>query len=507
MSQKSGESRVLVNEENGFLNGRSGDELGQRAHLRTMTDPTAIKNLTNLRPLNDPKSTPKFQEQNRKPLQRIDLNQHGISSKFKGLLKQGAIFRSDSSEKCASEPCKRVSDHLGHFKSPNHSIKPEGFSILDSENLHPKKRPLDTELENIGNSKVTKKFNRTKNINFKQDFEFLDDSSITELTTRKNEPESEQEESKISENLTILKNDKSSAKPVVNENLKSKNDIKSTVDRIVRRLGLDDSYKAFANPITLYQVLEKEGKLSPKALGIFSKCPGIKTLLLSPSYGETVNEIGLSISGPYSVLGCTVSIFRGFQSVKVLDLACAPIGDEDLRYIIRLKSLEALGLSGTKISSRGIRYLGRHAIFSKTLQCLKLCYVQSIDDAALSDIYRSFPALTEVDFYGIKRITMNGLVRETPRSVCRLRVPEAILDFLSERHATYVEISRRKAPILQISEVKLLSREELRAQLNIHHRYYPDVYLNIDQPSQEARLIEILTRRHQEEYLYLISQD
>ena len=279
------------------------------------------------------------------------------------------------------------------------------------------------------------------------------------------------------------------------------------VRRICSELGfLIEGFTDCKSPRELFEKLEGSGQskkqfanLSPAVLKLFSNCPEIQTLDMSGSYAGRLNAVGLIDSPPFPVQGCTRPLYGGFAELLVLDLTNVQIGDDELRYLIKLAKLQALGLSGTGVTDKGLRYLSRHATFVGTLQCLKLCYAQKITDVGLSHL-KGFPRLSEIDLLGIEGITVTGCVDmlSEPLTNCqlsKLRLPLPIKDRLDELHFAY----QRQSQTVPFEQMDL---EEIRSQLRVHRKHYPDVHVMLDSVQAKEKLRELIERRCKEEFLW-----
>lgn len=273
--------------------------------------------------------------------------------------------------------------------------------------------------------------------------------------------------------------------------------------------------------ITLFKAMEINGFLFYEVLELFCNCPFLKdslfALQLSTTYAEVKKDKDLWNSSPTKVipiphhnsntttttnnpaLPLTKPLFNGraWRSLQVLDLSCLSlVRDEELRYIIRLPNILALGLSMTRVTSRGIRYLGRHSLFKDKLQCLKLCHLQDVDDRCIAEL-SSFPSLNEVDLYGCdsKSLTLSSLLR-IDKKILKIRLPLKHSTYLEEMHNIYRGIN------INLKHKISNSQGEIRNQLRLYQNHYADVFLNLDIISHEQKLRMILERRSLEECLY-----
>lgn len=271
----------------------------------------------------------------------------------------------------------------------------------------------------------------------------------------------------------------------------------------------DELGKYESDELKLFKFLEKEGKLSSDILKAFSKCPTIKNINMTSSYAGVVGESGLASASKYSAVLCTKPFYNGFQQLLSLDFTNVKLDDNDLRYLIRLPKLQALGLSGTTITDKGIKYLSVHSAFKSSLRCLKLCFIQGITDHSIQFL-KPFTKLRNLDLRGSENITIAGcheLVDETlklPLSGSVIRLPQKIQDRLIEISEFYKGASKKNIHIiLDPKDVRIedLSDFELKAQLKIHKPIYPIIYLNDGLNDLRKRLISILKTRKKDEIL------
>lgn len=281
--------------------------------------------------------------------------------------------------------------------------------------------------------------------------------------------------------------------------------------QIAQRLGMPRVEEGIATPLDLLRHQEEQGSLSPALLVLFSGCPGVHSLLLGPTYGAQINEWGLPEEGRLPWINCTMPLYKGYAELAVLDLTCIPITDENLRYLIRLPGLRALGLSGTQVTAKGLRYLGKHAAFRTTLQCLKLCCMEKLDDEAIPAL-AAFPALNELDLYGSSRVSLAAVLRWLPcdlerqhSPINRIRLPERAFAQLREQHVTYAAVARQHPDLLgSVGALAGLPAAEVRRQLRIHQKHYPHIFLNLDCACLAQKLGAILVLRQKEETLWAI---
>ena len=270
-----------------------------------------------------------------------------------------------------------------------------------------------------------------------------------------------------------------------------------------------------SNERKLFGFLENEGRLSPGILKVFCKSSHIRTVNMTNSYAGIKNESGQISSAKYSEKLCTKPFYFGFQQLLKIDLTNVKICDDELRYLIRLPKLQALGLSGTLITDKGIKYVSVHSKFKLTLKCLKLCYIDGISDAAIKYL-NNFLNLQNLDLRGNKNISLCGcldLVTDTsnrPNSCIYIRFPQNIQEELSHFHNYYKELSKSDSDIIidpHDFRISKLSRSEIKSQLKLHVRNYSDIYLNQETEFLQKKLVEIIIRRKKEEYLYRYSMD
>lgn len=278
-------------------------------------------------------------------------------------------------------------------------------------------------------------------------------------------------------------------------------DSEADAKQVASILDLDPSESA-GKISDLFKKLEAEGKLSQKVLQFFAHCPFIATLNLTPSYAGKLNEIGLLAEPAFDPTRCTVPLYAGYRNLKALDMTNVLIGDDEIRYLIKLESLEALGLSGTGITAKGLKYLSVHAKFSKSLTCLKLCYAQKIGDEAIPAI-AGFERLQELDLLGAD-ISVAGCLELAPNarsSLQRLRLPSNAMQYLYDMNAYF---SDKKLDELGASNV---GTHRLKEMLKIFKRKYQDVFLSTDAADIRRALDNLLARRRREELLWSIAKD
>lgn len=265
------------------------------------------------------------------------------------------------------------------------------------------------------------------------------------------------------------------------------------------------------NEPAMFAYLEQEGNLSHRILSLFSRSRGIKSVCMTPSYGVEVDELGLPIEAKYSASKCTKSFYSGYPDLQALDFTNVPVGDEELRFLIKLSKLQALGLSGTKIAVKGIKYLAQYAEFKNTLKCLKLCFVEGINDGVFEHLL-AFPKLRDLDLRGCSQVTLNGLLTLVPEGSChdfasqkKLRLPDSLAAQLAEKHNFYCNLARAKTELITDPKdisIATLSEVQLKQQLKWHRQVYPEIYLNLEGTSLQRKLISILRLRRKEEAIY-----
>jgi len=248
--------------------------------------------------------------------------------------------------------------------------------------------------------------------------------------------------------------------------------------------------------------LEEEGDLGPKALSLFSRLDSVESLQLGPSYAPRgTSEIGLPKASKYPPLKVTALFYAkdAFEGLRILDLTHVPIQDDDLRYLIRLKGLQALGLSGTNIGNAGIRYLSKHAEFRQTLQCMKLCYLEKLADHGVRAL-SAFFSLVEVDLLGSDGVTLDGVLAFASESLRKLRLPSSVQSRLTRLHDKHLEIARKHGHRLLQTEAEIdqLGHEDVRMQLKFYCNVYPDVFLSAEPSDMKTKLRDIVQRRKKE---------
>jgi hypothetical protein len=278
--------------------------------------------------------------------------------------------------------------------------------------------------------------------------------------------------------------------------------IADKLDLAIDKADLDQ----LTTPLMLFRYLEDKGLLSSQVLSYFAGFPLIDSLNMSPSYSSCLNEFGLVVNGRFPWKKCTVPLFNGFDKLAVLDLTNVMIGDDELRYLIKLRSLKALGLAGTNITNKGLKYLGKHAEFTKGLQCIKLCYNLLIDDLGISYL-AGFSTLAEIDLWGCEKISMAGctsLVKNNAM-LSKVRLPAAVAERINELHHIYSGLARKHCDIiLKAADCLTLDEESLKRQLKFHRTQFTDIFFNVPKEDLLRRLCQILTERCQQERLFCL---
>lgn len=264
----------------------------------------------------------------------------------------------------------------------------------------------------------------------------------------------------------------------------------------------------------LFRFLENEGRLSPEILKAFCKSVKIRSINMTNSYAGIVGDSGMLSEAKYSAVLCTKAIFSGFQQLLSMDFTNVKINDDELRYLIRLPKLQALGLSGTYITDKGLKYISTHSSFKKSLRCIKLCFIQGISDAGIKYL-DSFANLKDVDLRGNNNITLSGCLQlisctSFDNSVdFNVRLPQTIQDRLKELHIHYKILSCDNPRMILDPEdgcFETMTAAELRSQLKLHKQKYTDIYLNQDLAFLKTNIYSILKTRRMEETLYNRSQ-
>lgn len=224
---------------------------------------------------------------------------------------------------------------------------------------------------------------------------------------------------------------------------------------------------------------------------------------MSPSYAGHMNELGLLEPSAMPVAKCTVPIFGGYSTVKVLDFTNVHIVDDDLRFLIKLGKLQALGLSGTRITNKGLKYMATHSSFKSTLQCIKLCYIEEIDGSGLDHLCAGFSKLREIDLWGCDQLEIKDFMGLTRSAVKKVRLPAGLHERVEDYHHKYQKLGRDHPElVVNPKEIEHLSDAELRTQLKLHKPFFSDIYLNVPKSAMLQRLKEILTELKAQEHLF-----
>jgi len=225
---------------------------------------------------------------------------------------------------------------------------------------------------------------------------------------------------------------------------------------------------------------------------------------MSLTYAGNVNELGLLEASILPARKCTVPLFGGYEGVKVLDFTNVHIVDDDLRFLIKLGRLQAIGLSGTKITDKGLKYLGTHALFKATLQCIKLCYIETIATVGLEQLCTSFTRLREVDLWGCDQLGIADMrLICTQKGLTKIRLPAHVQATVDERHCHYRELSQKHTELMLSSkQIDHLTDGELKAQLKLHRKFFTDIFLVAPRESLLKRLRDIVSELEIQEKLY-----
>ena len=241
-----------------------------------------------------------------------------------------------------------------------------------------------------------------------------------------------------------------------------------------------------STPLQLFEYLEKEGMLNPEVLKLYAPNREIKTLNMTPSYAGHLNSLGLFVESKLPPKLCTSPLYHGYQSLVALDLTNIAIGDDELRYLIKLGSLQALGLSGTNITSKGLKYLSIHAKFVCRLVCMKICYIPVLDDKAL-EFVTAFTSLQELDLLGTT-CSLQGLVSFTKKCpVAKLRTPVEVYEQLTTLQEKF---SKESKLVKRADDISQLSKTQITEQLKIFRKHYHNFIANDNPSILLAQLIE-----------------
>jgi hypothetical protein len=262
-----------------------------------------------------------------------------------------------------------------------------------------------------------------------------------------------------------------------------------SVKLILESLGLDVDLEneKLSTPIALFRYLERKGSLSQECLKKYRTCPEITTISLSSSYSCEHLASGLFGMPKYETTKCTQYFYTGFAHLRVLDLTNVNVTDNELRYIIRLQKLQALGLSGTLVTTKGLRYLSRYANFKSNLLCLKLCFSIHLTDDAL--IYlKEFNALEELDILGSK-LSLSAILKifESGNILRRIRLPKDVENQLHLEQEFY-----SKMPAFNEG---LGSLKEIKEELKCYAKFHDQIYLGLSEIELRSKLSELRLRK------------
>ena len=262
---------------------------------------------------------------------------------------------------------------------------------------------------------------------------------------------------------------------------------------IVKQLELTTDYRSH-RPSELFKRLEGEGQLSPKILEFYSQNTEIKTLSLRESYAPKLSEAGHLIPANQDYLLSTKVLYTGFTSLIALDLTNVPITDNELRFIIKLQNLKALSLSGTLITERGLKYLSEHSKFQERLECLKLCYVDSIVDSSLKFITK-YQNLQELDLLGTLCTieSVESLVKLC--SLKKIRMPISVHDELRERHELHISSKL----VTCINDVSNMDQRKISALSKKLLRLFK--FKSVRAAVDQNELVQLILERRQKEEL------
>lgn len=280
-------------------------------------------------------------------------------------------------------------------------------------------------------------------------------------------------------------------------------------NQIIAHLKLEDIMQShsFGSPMDIFRFLEEDGKLSAQVLKFFSSYEKITSVNLTPSYGSFI------IKGPCRLIsdsrldptGCTAPFYGRFEQLEMLDLNNVAVKDEEIRYLIKLSNLKALGLSNTKISEKSLIYLGIYAKFAKTLQCLMISGNSVITDYSVKAL-SFFEGLVDLDLFATG-ITIHG-ARELAdafksKQLSSVRFAKCVYEFIKNAHLKFFSSSQPTAP----EEILKMNRAELiRACQRFGNSYGGE--FNVSQSNEYLRfhLLQIGRWRRNEEFLWSILQ-
>lgn len=270
-----------------------------------------------------------------------------------------------------------------------------------------------------------------------------------------------------------------------------------------------------SDELKLFNFLEKEGRLSPNVLKAFCRSKKIRTINMTSSYAGIKCQSGQILAAKYSAKLCTKSFYNGFNQLLSIDFTNVKIGDDELRYLIKLHKLQALGLSGTSITDKGIKYISIHSNFKTTLKCIKLCYIDGISDCSTNSL-NVFAKLRSLDLRGNQNISLSGCLnlikdaQDLQETNFSIKLPQNVCQELSSLHDVYGELSKNYASLIldpRDSRIDKLSRTEIKSQLKIHANNYDGIYLNQEIKCLHSKLMDIIKRREKEERLYKYNLD
>lgn len=277
----------------------------------------------------------------------------------------------------------------------------------------------------------------------------------------------------------------------------------------------DDLGPCESDELKLFNFLEKEGRLSPEVLKAFCKSKKILSINMTSSYAGIKCQSGQISAAIYSAKSCTKPFYHGFNQLLSIDFTNVKICDDELRYLIRLPKLQALGLSGTSITDKGIKYISIHSNFKTTLKCIKLCFIDGISDSSINFL-NVFIKLRSLDLRGNQNISLSGCLNllkdahDLQELNFRIKLPQKVCQELSLLHDIYGELSKTYAYLIidpRDPRIDMLSRTEIKSQLKIHAKNYDGIYLNQETETLQSKLMDIVKRREKEERLYKYNLD
>lgn len=277
----------------------------------------------------------------------------------------------------------------------------------------------------------------------------------------------------------------------------------------------------------------------------------ITTLSLSPSFGEKSDE-----SLPFLVRKpepeTLKELFKLFfvssprvANVEFLDLTLVPLDDDLLRFIIRMGNLKGIGLAGTRVTVKGLKYLTKHCTFKGTLETMLLSGNEFIQDDCIPFIkqFENLKSLdlrrTSVTYHGIldlitvkkegslDRRKSNAQTLEVqhepflsdifePSQLQTLKIPQSVYDMLLEQHTkaiTFHPSSLMPCDATIVSYDQMLrnpnkafslGREACKKQLEFYKKVfgYRDIYLELDHEDLQKKLYSITVDRLREEKIW-----